>query len=242
MAAIYEALEQACEMGITHFDVAPCYIQGNAEAILGNFLRNRNIDEVAITTKVGLLPLRRVFGRWTARRSSLYFLNKIQASLQNKIFGLERIDGADVRAAVAIAEKSLQRSLKELGREQVDTLLAHELPCQLLETEEFQTWISSGIQRGLFLRWGVGGYLKQYAGKALSQLGGELCKVIQMEYPPGPLGGWRDDVEYRFHGVVPLLDPAHPRDPTIPGTARYVVSSRTREHLAQLIDMLAPGS
>ncbi|MEB3200190.1 MAG: aldo/keto reductase [Synechococcaceae cyanobacterium] len=48
-------LETAWEAGIRHFDTAPLYGQGEAELLLGRFLRRRR-DTVSLTSKFGLLP------------------------------------------------------------------------------------------------------------------------------------------------------------------------------------------
>jgi len=48
-----EVLEAALDCGITHFDVAPLYGGGTAEALLGRFLRGRR-DSVTVATKAGL--------------------------------------------------------------------------------------------------------------------------------------------------------------------------------------------
>ncbi len=48
-------LEVAFEEGISHFDTAPLYGQGQAESLLGSFARSRR-DALTITTKFGLFP------------------------------------------------------------------------------------------------------------------------------------------------------------------------------------------
>jgi aryl-alcohol dehydrogenase-like predicted oxidoreductase len=48
-------LEVAFEEGISHFDTAPLYGQGQAEALLGSFARSRR-ESLTITTKFGLVP------------------------------------------------------------------------------------------------------------------------------------------------------------------------------------------
>jgi D-threo-aldose 1-dehydrogenase len=48
-------LETAWDAGIRHFDTAPLYGQGEAELLLGQFLRTRR-DTVSLTSKFGLLP------------------------------------------------------------------------------------------------------------------------------------------------------------------------------------------
>src|SRR5262249_31943685 len=46
-------MEEALELGVTHFDSAPAYGFGGAEQIVGEFLRGKR-DRVTITTKFGL--------------------------------------------------------------------------------------------------------------------------------------------------------------------------------------------
>jgi len=48
-------LEVAFEEGISHFDTAPLYGQGQAEELLGSFARSRR-EALTITTKFGLVP------------------------------------------------------------------------------------------------------------------------------------------------------------------------------------------
>ena len=54
-AEAVRTLEVALEQGITHFDVARLYGFGQAEGILGEFLRGKR-DRVTVTTKFGLRP------------------------------------------------------------------------------------------------------------------------------------------------------------------------------------------
>jgi D-threo-aldose 1-dehydrogenase len=50
-------LDEAFDLGITHFDTAPLYGFGMAESLLGRFARSRRVS-ISITTKYGLLPPR----------------------------------------------------------------------------------------------------------------------------------------------------------------------------------------
>src|SRR5437868_13505462 len=51
-------LETAYEAGIRHFDVAPMYGYGEAEACLGEFLQ-RHRGQITVTTKFGIAPPKR---------------------------------------------------------------------------------------------------------------------------------------------------------------------------------------
>src|SRR5580692_6033576 len=53
------ALSAAHEAGVTWFDVAPPYGLGDAELLLGEFLRGRR-HGVSVTTKVGIAPPERL--------------------------------------------------------------------------------------------------------------------------------------------------------------------------------------
>src|ERR1700744_6008843 len=54
-------LRSAAEAGISHFDVAPSYGYGEAEGVLGEFLRGRR-DAFTVTSKFGIAPPSR---RWS---------------------------------------------------------------------------------------------------------------------------------------------------------------------------------
>jgi aryl-alcohol dehydrogenase-like predicted oxidoreductase len=48
-------LETAFDAGIRHFDVARSYSSGDAESVVGDFLKTRH-DQVTLTTKFGIQP------------------------------------------------------------------------------------------------------------------------------------------------------------------------------------------
>ena len=48
-------LERAFDLGIRHFDTAPYYGYGEAEKVLGRFLKSRR-EAVTVTTKFGIQP------------------------------------------------------------------------------------------------------------------------------------------------------------------------------------------
>jgi len=53
------ALAAAFDAGVNWFDVAPAYGAGEAETLLGRFLRGRR-DRTFVVTKVGMAPPRRL--------------------------------------------------------------------------------------------------------------------------------------------------------------------------------------
>ena len=73
----------AIEKGINHFDVAPMYGRGEAEKVLGEAIKGKNISNLHFTTKcsLGILPDHEVYD---------YLNSSLTRSLSS--MGLERVD------------------------------------------------------------------------------------------------------------------------------------------------------
>ncbi len=104
---VLRLLETALDSGISHFDTAPLYGWGAAEALLGE-LASRRRDEMTIVTKAGIAPPD------LAARA----LAKLSGGQANPRFG---------RFAPALVKASVDNSLRALRTEQVDALLLHEV-------------------------------------------------------------------------------------------------------------------
>jgi D-threo-aldose 1-dehydrogenase len=126
-------LDAAFDAGIAHFDVAPMYGLGVAEAELGRFARTRR-DRIVIATKFGIAvtpvgralgavqaPLRRLMRAWPGVRDAA---RERGAGPRSGAVGrvLYASAGYDGRAA----RRSLDRSLRALGVEHIDLLLLHD--------------------------------------------------------------------------------------------------------------------
>lgn len=94
-----ELVKQAVNMGITFFDTAPNYGEGNSEKILGQALEGTE-DEIFINTKVG----------HTQEGTSDFSLDGIT--------------------------KSIQRSLENLKRSKIDSVILHNPGLEILEGKE----------------------------------------------------------------------------------------------------------
>lgn len=123
-AAGARALEEAFDAGVTWYDVAPPYGAGEAEAILGGFLRGRR-DRVRVCTKVGLVGPSRdgltklayalgrpVLGRLKAIRRSF---RSVSATRYRRL----ALDGEAIRT-------SLETSLRRLKTDHVDVFALHD--------------------------------------------------------------------------------------------------------------------
>lgn len=118
-------IDQALELGITHFDVAPPYGRGDAEDVIGRALSGYR-QSVTISTKVGI-------GRpsgaanWRRLRSTLSPLKRFAPATWKAM-------GETVRRSTQPAgqfrpdfvNSSLSDSLKRLKREKIDVYLLHE--------------------------------------------------------------------------------------------------------------------
>jgi D-threo-aldose 1-dehydrogenase len=162
-------LDAAYDAGIRHFDTAPLYGLGQAESVLGEFLRRRGGGDVSIATKYGLarpssrglleIPrslarqavrfvpalkplLLDAYGRWLRRAPVLAGSAPVSVAAS-------RFDAAGLRS-------SLEDSLRMLHVEHVHLFLLHEAgPADL--TEEVHDALEEARHGGKIGTWGLGG-------------------------------------------------------------------------------------
>lgn len=118
-----DLLRAAFDVGITHFDTAPYYGYGEAESILGRFIKERR-GQVTITTKFGIQPPRLAGGGSVAGA-----VKRLVKNLGPVRRLLSRQAGKMVQRAAfsaADAEKSLETSLRALQTDHIDIYLLHE--------------------------------------------------------------------------------------------------------------------
>ena len=119
-----DALAQAFDAGVNWFDVAPAYGAGEAETLLGKFLRGRR-DHAIVVTKVGLAPPQRLgvlrlayaLGRPLAARA---------AALRRGFRGLAATRNRRLPLTAELIERSITQSLRRLGVEAVDVYALHD--------------------------------------------------------------------------------------------------------------------
>jgi D-threo-aldose 1-dehydrogenase len=184
-------LELAFESGIRHFDVAPMYGLGRAEAELGRFARDRR-DRLVIATKFGIAPT--PVARLIARGQA-----PLQRMLESSpgVRGRARPEGADPRAGFVgkllyrgaydarAARVSLEQSLRALSTDRVDVFLVHDPAHGEQISDDLRGYLESARAAGLVGTWGVGGEPAAVAAAA-ARLGPEI-PVVQI----------RDDVLLR---------------------------------------------
>jgi D-threo-aldose 1-dehydrogenase len=147
-------LDEAFNLGITHYDVARLYGFGQAEGILGKFLQGKR-DRVTVTTKFGLQPppgLAKRKGLVSfARKMSHRF--KFVSQLVRWTFrgGLPAGNYSPHDAAA-----SLETSLRELKTDYVDLFELHECEVKDARNDDLIAYLEGEVTRGRIRCFGIG--------------------------------------------------------------------------------------
>jgi len=194
-------LDSAYDAGIRHFDVAPMYGLGSAEAELASFLTGRR-DNVTITTKFGIDPT--PFARGVAHVQQP--LRAILAKRPDVGEGLKAA-GTGPRSGPLgrllysspgyhrhSAQVSLERSLRILGTDYVDVFLLHDpIGGLVARTPDLADYLDEQRCRGRLRCWGVTGQpaeltrvTKHLDGTTVIQFRDDIFeKPISLEHAPG---------------------------------------------------------
>lgn len=196
-------LDAAYDAGIRHFDVAPMYGLGLAEAELGSFLKRRRAD-VTVTTKFGIDPT---------------FLSRGAAVIQPPVRALLARRpglGAGVKTAGQgphsgplgrllysspgyhrqSAQAGLERSLRALHTDYIDIFLLHDpIGGLITRAPELAAYLDEQCHIGRIRCWGVTGQPSELRG-VMERLGG--APVVQ----------YRDDIFAGPPSAGPMLDGA----------------------------------
>jgi aryl-alcohol dehydrogenase-like predicted oxidoreductase len=145
-------LHHALDRGVTLFDTADIYGQGDSERLIGAAIAGR--DDVTVITKAGqcFSPMQRLVARVKAPlRPLIRALPRLRGSVaQHRAAPLPRdYSGAHLRRAV-------EGSLRRLRRERIELFLLHSpsLP-QLLAAEEGVALLARLVEEGKLGGWGV---------------------------------------------------------------------------------------
>jgi len=149
------ALERAHAAGIRHFDTARSYGWGEAEGVLGKFLRGHAREEIRLVTKCGIMPVPRspMLGAAKALgRVALSLAPGLRARLR-QVAGGEGFKPTYTADAGMLA-KSLQASLDELGVSYLDALLLHNFMPGMAGFDEVVAWFLELKRSGVIRRYG----------------------------------------------------------------------------------------
>jgi D-threo-aldose 1-dehydrogenase len=154
-------LDHAFEQGIRHFDVARMYGYGEAEGILGEFLRGKR-DKVTVVTKFGLSPaVRTAAGDLRARaRRVLYTFPAVHGAIRRvkrAMAGPPQGRGyLQTCFDLDTARQSLETSLRLLGTDHVDHWLLHEATAADAGSEELLEFLGRARSAGKIGSFGIG--------------------------------------------------------------------------------------
>ena len=149
------ALEQAHAAGIRHYDTARSYGWGEAERVVGAFLRGRVREEIRLVTKCGIVPVPRSAVLGTAKAFGRLALS-LAPGLRAR--GRQIASGKGFQPTYAAdpvtLARSLQTSLEELGVSYVDALLLHNFSPGMAGLQEVVMWFAGLKQSGIIRRYG----------------------------------------------------------------------------------------
>jgi len=176
------ALHAAYDAGIRHFDVAPLYGLGLAEAELGRFLSTRR-DGATVTTKfgldaaVGVSALRSIQGMVRRVVNAVPPVKRYLQGRRRPLVGNQFFDAKS-------AERSLARSLRLLRVDFIDYFLLHEPTVLLVDRDRPMDFLQLQRDRGRIRGFGVAGPLDLVS--PVCARFPTLSSVIQ--YPAPPVG------------------------------------------------------
>lgn len=145
-------LRQAHDQGVSYFDTARLYADGQAEEAVGEaFSRIRN--DIIIATKVGILPVRRDLVT-RARGKAAASLRRIaplkalvpEPPVQHPEFGV--FDSKRMQI-------SLETSLRRLRTDHVDAVLLHECTLDNLRSDEVREFLDRAVLAGKARMYGI---------------------------------------------------------------------------------------
>jgi len=167
--ASLRAMGCAWEEGITVFDTARSYGFGEAEGVLGEFLRGRR-EQAVVMTKFGILPQK----QGALKRVAVPI---VRAAM--KVPGVRKVlrGGGGSAAArgeftVAGLRASLEESLRQLRTEYVDVLFLHEATPGALQQEDLWEELAKLVQAGKVRRVGLYGGVSVVAEGLVAGLSG----------------------------------------------------------------------
>jgi D-threo-aldose 1-dehydrogenase len=157
-----QLLGVAYEAGIRHFDVAPMYGLGRAEAELGTFVRTRR-SELTITTKFGIeptllgyglgwgqSPIRRILAAKPKTRdhATAHLIGPLDSRVGRLLYARGGYDATNAR-------KSLERSLRLFGCDYIDLLLLHDPFPGSVRSDDVFAYLETARASGLIRSWGI---------------------------------------------------------------------------------------
>ncbi|MGP5450889.1 aldo/keto reductase [Pseudomonas helleri] len=158
-------LDAAVASGFSHFDTAPYYGFGMAESDLSSVLRKN--PNVTLTTKVGIYS--------PGGEGQIYpiiFARKVAGKL------CSALSRPIVDFTLCRAKRSLDDSLRRIGRSEIDIYTLHEPEHELLASDEWVRWLEECVTSGKIRQFGIAISSDRLSGFLSKKT--ELSKFIQV--------------------------------------------------------------
>ena len=170
------AMAGAFDLGVTHFDVARSYGFGQAEYVVGAFIKGGR-DKVTIASKFGVVPPKlslRTKMSIPIARIATKFLPQLKSRLTKRSGELLASRNFDV----SYARHCLNQSLAALATDYIDVYLIHEPDnASLINPDDLRFFLEDSVRDGKIRRWGLA-YQSPQDFEWAGILGGD---VIQFE-------------------------------------------------------------
>jgi D-threo-aldose 1-dehydrogenase len=169
-------LETAFDAGIRYFDVARVYGYGDAEKLVGKFVRNKRAD-LLIASKFGIEPLLTVSTNGYLRRVVRYLM-RLSPALRNAIGRRARTAVRTGRFTPEAAQRSLETSLRTLATDYIDIYLLHD--CAVEDaSDELLDFLIRAKRDGKIRQFGVGTHPREAIAICTKRL--PFAAVLQFE-------------------------------------------------------------
>jgi aryl-alcohol dehydrogenase-like predicted oxidoreductase len=144
MREVRATLEAAIEAGISHFDTASIYGQGDSERILGELLRHHR-DRMFVVTKVGGRH-GRFAGMVRMAKPLLRMAVRSRPPLQNTVINVRTATVSQDFSSHALT-RAVEGSRRRLGLDQLDGLLLHSPSPETLGTAEVHDFLGDLLRK-----------------------------------------------------------------------------------------------
>jgi D-threo-aldose 1-dehydrogenase len=206
-------LKTVVEEGITHFDVARMYGLGEAEGILGAFLKSYR-DQMTVATKFGLpyaTPARFSLNIQSIARWILGFSPSLKSTIRKLAFKTvpsSHQPASGNNYSIDEMEKSLEMSLRQLQMDRVDLLFLHAPGINDFIPENMSEVLQQKKISGKIGAFGISGYRTEleYFLKTRPDICGD---AIQYHYPILEKGSASHLLRHPFTGVFGVIDGTH---------------------------------
>lgn len=148
-----DALASAYQAGIIHFDVARSYGFGDAENVLGRFIRDKR-DQVCLATKFGILP-QPINPLLRLAKPIVRTLMDTIPSLRARVRRSSNQFLTPGNFSINTARSSLETSLLQLGTDTIDLLLVHECTAQSQISDDLFDFLDRCISEGKIRHYGL---------------------------------------------------------------------------------------